>query len=66
MAFYYVNDEAQPNGDHEVHTDACVHLPAKRTYVGNFATCHVAVAEAKKIYRHCNGCYSCASACHTP
>jgi hypothetical protein len=65
MAFYYVNNDTQPNGDHEVHMDNCMYLPFNRTYVGNFATCRQAVAEAKKVYRQSNGCYYCARPCHT-
>ena len=28
MARYYVNDRAQPNGDHEVHKDGCSFMPS--------------------------------------
>lgn len=38
---YYVNKNAQPNGDHEVHTSSCSFLPAEanRLYLGDFQTC---------------------------
>jgi len=67
MSFYYVNDNAQANGDHEVHTDTCTFLPdpANRTYLGYFATCQEAVIEAKKKHRQSNGCYFCSRPCHT-
>jgi hypothetical protein len=64
---YYVNTNAQPNGDHEVHTDQCSFLPAvqNRKYLGSFSNCVPAVAEAKRTYRQSNGCYYCSNACHT-
>jgi len=38
MALYYVNKNAQSNGDHEVHKDGCVFMPLllNRLYLGNF------------------------------
>jgi len=67
MTDYCVNMHAQPNGDHEVHTLACEHLPAphNRLYLGNFASCGPAVKEAKKTYPQSNGCYWCARPCNT-
>lgn len=67
MAVYYVNKKAQSNGDHEVHTSTCNHLPEtiNRLYLGEFSTCTSAVREAKKYYSQSNGCYYCSRACHT-
>lgn len=67
MNVYYVNDNAQSNGDHEVHTDKCSFLPApeNRTYLGYFATCQEAVSKARQIYPQSDGCYYCSYACHT-
>ena len=67
MANYYVNKNAQPNGDHEVHTTGCPHPPnvENRTQLGDFASCTPAVTAAKKIYDQVNGCAYCSSACHT-
>lgn len=67
MATYYVNKNAQANGDHEVHVDTCVYLPlpANRTYLGIYSSCAPAVTQAKTIYRKSNGCYTCCRACHT-
>lgn len=64
---YYVNDNAQTNGDHEVHRDGCQYLPAaaNRTYLGSFDNCSDAVTAAKKHYKEVNGCYTCSRACHT-
>ena len=67
MSAYYVNKNAQDNGDHEVHTPGCKYLPKphNRIYLGDFASCGPAVTEAKKHYAQSNGCYYCSNACHT-
>lgn len=54
MPKYYVNDNAQSNGDHEVHKEGCSYLPdvVNRTYLGEFQTCQPAVREAKKNIRN--------------
>ncbi|PKF48643.1 hypothetical protein AT251_24570 [Enterovibrio nigricans] len=64
---YYVNKNAQSNGDHEVHAGTCSHLPLlhNRDYLGLFSNCRDAVNEAKKKYPKSNGCYFCSNACHT-
>ena len=67
MAAYYVNKNAQSNGDHEVHKIGCSYLPdeANRIYLGDFTSCGDAVKEAKRHYNQVNGCYYCSKACHT-
>lgn len=67
MASYYVNKNAQSNGDHEVHRQGCAWtpLPENRIYLGQFATCGPAVREARRYYTQVNGCYYCSNACHT-
>ena len=52
MEHYYVNKNAQPTGEHEVHTDKCAKLPNinNRLYLGYFATCEEAIKEAKGYY----------------
>lgn len=64
---YYVNNNAQANGDHEVHTHSCSFLPAEanRVFLGDYLSCAPAVVEAKRHFRKANGCYFCSSACHT-
>ena len=65
---YYVNKNAQTNGDHEVHTSECTRLPnsENRIYLGSFSHCSYAVAEAKRnYYKQSNGCYYCSNPCHT-
>lgn len=67
MKRYYVNKNAQSNGDHEVHRYGCNRMPEaeNRIYLGRFRTCHGAVREARKHYIQVNGCYYCSRACHT-
>jgi hypothetical protein len=62
---YYVNNKAQSNGDHEVHTESCTYLPSDKKYLGEFSNCTDAVKEAKKTYSKSNGCKTCSNACHT-
>lgn len=69
MPQYYVNTNAQQNGDHEVHTDPCPYPPnaANRVDLGWHANCFGAVVSAKQRWPHAriNGCYYCCGACHT-
>ncbi|KFF15691.1 hypothetical protein [Flavobacterium hydatis] len=67
MKKYYVNQNAQLNGDHEVYTADCIFLPTQtnRKYLGEFSDCKLAVIEAKKTYLKSNGCKSCSNECHT-
>jgi hypothetical protein len=64
---YYVNQNAQANGDHEVHVPTCSFFPeaSNRTYLGEFMNCHAAVREAKRHYPQSNGCFYCCNECHT-
>ena len=65
MANYYVNTNAQPNGDHEVHESSCRYLPTSKKYLGDYASCTPAVLEAKRTYPQSNGCATCSAGCHT-
>ncbi|WP_350289830.1 hypothetical protein [uncultured Croceitalea sp.] len=67
MAKYYVNKNAQANGDHEVHKTSCSWLPEvkNRIYLGEFSSCKGAVREAKNHYSQVNGCYYCSRDCHS-
>jgi len=64
---YYVNKQAQPNGDHEVHVPRCTYLPEgdNGLYLGSFSKCTDAVEAAKSHFNKVNGCKVCCSACHT-
>lgn len=67
MARYYVNKNAQSNGDHEVHKSGCSYMPdtENRLYLDDFDNCKDAIEEAKKTYSKSNGCYYCCNECHT-
>jgi len=65
MADYWVNRNAQANGDHEVHRQGCDYMPSNRLHLGDFTSCRSAVSEAKKTYSQSNGCYWCSRECHT-
>jgi hypothetical protein len=67
VAYYYVNRNAQANGDHEVHRDGCAYMPAEssRIYLGVFSNCTDAVNASRKHYSQVNGCKKCSPTCHT-
>lgn len=66
MPNYYVNNNAQTSGDHEVHKEGCMWLVevVSKTYLGIFDSCHVAVKRAKTIYPSADGCLTCCPDCH--
>lgn len=66
MGSYYVNKNAQLNGDHEVHVSTCSRLPIaeNRNYLGVFSNCKDAVLAAKKLFAAADGCYYCSKPCH--
>ena len=67
MPRYYVNDVAQPNGDHEVHREGCAWLVLipKKTILGYHSNCTTAIERAKTHYKSVNGCKICSKECHT-
>ncbi|SDZ53327.1 hypothetical protein SAMN05444506_12465 [Pseudomonas syringae] len=71
MPRFIINQNAQANGDHEVHdaTNGCRFMPdlQNQIEVGTYPTCHGAVAAAKQKWsdNRINGCYYCANPCHT-
>jgi hypothetical protein len=65
MKKYYVNNQGQSNGDHEVHHEHCTYLPQNKTYLGEFIDCRPAIKAAERHYRQVNGCKLCSSECHT-
>ena len=67
MKTYYVNNNEQLNGDHEVHTDDCPYFKSivSKKELGQFSSCKPAVEEAKKTYSKSNGCKTCCPDCHT-
>lgn len=67
MPKYYVNNNAQANGDHEVHVENCEKIKnsTNLTYLGVFSNCHDAVTAAKQYHSQSNGCFFCSNECHT-
>ena len=63
---YYVNKNAQPTGEHEVHTSICYWLPTpeNRILLGDFSTCFEALIAARKYYSNVDGCKYCCPNCH--
>lgn len=65
---YYVHKLKDAQGDHEVHTEDCKHLPLlkNREYLDDYPSCAPAVQLAKnRGYHPVNGCYWCCNPCHT-
>lgn len=65
MDSYYVNNNTDNRGDHEVHKVGCHVMPSNKTYLGEFNNCWEAVAKAKQSFIQVNGCIHCARECHT-
>jgi hypothetical protein len=68
MPRYYVNMNAQPTGEHEVHVWGCTVGPNayNQRELGTFLSCTSAVEEAKRLgYRTADGCKVCSEPCHT-
>lgn len=67
MDHYYVNENAQSTGEHEVHKESCKYFPSikNRKYLGYFSNCSDAVKKAKEYYEEVDGCRECCYACHT-
>ncbi len=66
MDHYYVNDNAQDTGEHEVHKDTCVFFPKMDSYtdLGYFTNCQAALEKARKYYDNVDGCKFCSVECH--
>lgn len=65
MDHYYVNENAQSTGEHEVHKKDCSYFPSKNIHLGYFSNCQDAVKKAKEHYSNVDGCYHCCRPCHT-
>ena len=67
MAAYFVNSNAQSNGDHEVHQAGYSYMPDPKHCIllGDFPSCHGAVARAKLTYPPADGCAYCCPLCNT-
>jgi hypothetical protein len=68
MAEFYVEINAQSNGDHVVHTADCSLLPSKETmqYLGSISNIKSAVKKASEVLRQqASGCSKCTAAYQT-
>ncbi len=67
MKNYFVNQNAQENGDHEVHTSSCSYLPKSENLIplGKHSNCFDAIKKSRQYFSQTNGCYFCCNACHT-
>ena len=67
MAQYYVNQNQQSNGDHEVHVENCDFMPFEKNLLelGGHSSCSSAIEKAQENYNQVNGCRHCAPDCHT-
>lgn len=65
---YYVDSQAKPNGDHEVHKMSCPHLQLDYYlyYLGLFPNGIAAIKAAERLYPQVNGCIHCCKHCHIP
>jgi hypothetical protein len=66
MSSYYVNENAQTTGEHEVHKEGCEHMPSDshKKYLGNYDNCQDALKKAKEYYTNVDGCFYCCYPCH--
>lgn len=66
MPTYYVNRNAQPTGEHEVHQERCPTpaSPSNQQTLGYFTGCREAVVAARKHYANVDGCANCCPECH--
>lgn len=66
MAYYYVNNNAQKTGEHEVHADGCLWLAVmdSKTSLGWHESCRTAVVAARQHFLKVDGCATCSPACH--
>ena len=64
---YYVNDNPQSTGEHEIHNEKChwLKLTKSTTPLGEHHNCHSALIVAKGIYEVVDGCADCCPDCHT-
>ncbi|MCA1064297.1 hypothetical protein LCL98_12690 [Rossellomorea aquimaris] len=67
MAQFYVNQNQQSNGEHEVHMEGCDFMPFEKNLLelGGHSSCSSAIQKAKETYDQVNGCHHCTPECHT-
>ena len=48
--FYFINNHATNNGNHQVHAQGCKRMPTDKAYLGNFDNAGPALIEARKDF----------------
>lgn len=66
MYKYYVNPNADENGNHEVHREGCYWLSLIKNPIslGWYFSCFSAVGKARMKYNKVDGCKVCSEDCH--
>ncbi|QZT37387.1 hypothetical protein K5X82_00495 [Halosquirtibacter xylanolyticus] len=61
MKSYYINNQYQSEGVHEVHTADCPFLPGSidRRYIGAYKNVDMAIHNAQSEYSHVESCAYC-------
>jgi hypothetical protein len=59
MTHYFVDNNAQPDGAHEVHSVGCARMACDKQYLGDFLSFVQALMEARKTYWETAGCARC-------
>lgn len=57
--FYFIDNRATPNGQHEVHSVGCKRMPTDKAYLGNFEDAGQALIEARKDFWQSACCETC-------
>jgi len=67
LSKYYLNKNAQSNGDHEVHKFGCKYMPNEnnRISLGSFSHSYEAIKRAREYFLAVNGGYNCLPDCAT-
>ncbi|MGR9048260.1 hypothetical protein ACQ4XT_06515 [Halobacillus faecis] len=67
MAQFYVNQNQQTGGEHEVHVEGCDFMPFEQNLLelGGHDDCSNALEIARNTYEDVNGCKHCCPDCHT-
>jgi hypothetical protein len=60
MSHFFINNFAQPDGNHEVHLLGCNRMPTDKRYLGNYHSVSEALIEARKEFWQSSGCERCA------
>jgi len=64
VAYYYVDKETQPTGEHDVHRSDCLWLLTERIFLGDCSSCAEAIKNAKEYFNSIDGCRHCSIECH--